>query len=686
MNPVTTVLLAITVTFTVYTATFTIGATTATHFETTDHVCVIAGPIWRGHAAPEFLFALTRSSNPVGLVRESDRKPDDSTQGGREDTPALDVPEGERSSEFPEELFITSGRPGAEHAEPSKVAFVKWLSKESAFISPKDTYSASGFELLLYSDGVYADGALAHIHARVEAAFADRGQTASRAFAQEVAYAVARRSLVHRRELNPEGLLNLKNGVLDLKTGHFDPHSPTRRFTRQIPFDFDPNARCAKFLEFLEQVLPKERERREVQKLFGYCVGVPGNPYQCAHMFVGQGNNGKSKLLAILRVLLGKENVAAETLQSLTELQFSSAKLFGKLACIFADLPSNPIRYTSMFKALTGEDLVRAELKFGAIFYFLNGAKLVFSANELPEVSDRTRAFWRRWFLIRFEQDFTGREDRTLPDRLYPELPGILNWALAGVPLLGEDHGFLTELGAEDLKSEWRKLSDTLAWFVAEMVEDDANNIVPKEDFYEAYTAFCAVNRGHAKTPETVGKELPRHAPYIRTAKPRLEPNGPQVRCWKGLRLRSEGRKPVSPVSPVSDSPQPASPDEAETGETSETGGLPLAADWETDPGDLFPGRETRADGAREKRKGQPDKSTGRGKAPRRRWPKPGAVGTWEDLDTGEAVTVVYDSTDQKWHQSGDLRTRRDGASGEIITEVLDSNDKRWHRFERGRK
>ncbi|EQD31593.1 DNA primase, partial [mine drainage metagenome] len=261
----------------------------------------------------------------------------------------------------------------------------------------------------------------------------------------------------------------------------------------------------------MDEVLPSEKARQEVQKLFGYCIGVPGHPYQCAHLFVGEGNNGKSTLLAVLIALLGKENVSAETLTSLTENRFAGANLWGKLANVFADLPTNPLRYTSVFKALTGGDKVRAEAKFGKTFYFVNGAKLIFSANELPEVNDRTRAFWRRWQLVRFDQDFTGREDRTLLGKLLAELPGILNWALAGISVLDRDAGFLTELGADDLKSEWRRRSDTLAWFVSDQVVVDPTERMPKEEFYEAYAEFCAANQASPKSPEHVGKELPRH-------------------------------------------------------------------------------------------------------------------------------------------------------------------------------
>ncbi|HXQ79408.1 MAG TPA: phage/plasmid primase, P4 family [Thermoplasmata archaeon] len=473
---------------------------------------------------------------------------------------------------FPEGLFANEGT--AEHPDlkPSRVGFVRWLMKEGTYAAPSDTFGDRGFEVLLYEGGLYRDGAPAFIHARVEDAFEYAGLTASKSFAQEVVGSVARRSLKPRSSFNPPGFLNLENGVYEIATGELHPHSPVRRFTWQLPIKFDPSATCPAFLRFLVEVLPEEKMRHEIQKLFGYCIGVPGHPYQCAHLFVGEGNNGKSTVLTVLTSLLGRENVTAETLTSLTENTFAPANLWGKLANVFADLPSNPLRYTSVFKALTGGDKVRAEHKFGKTFYFVNGAKLVFSANELPEVNDRTRAFWRRWFLIRFDQDFTGREDRALQGKLLAELPGVLHWALAGIPMLEKDAGFLTELGADDLKSEWRRRSDTLAWFVSERVVVQATERTQKEEFYEAYAEFCAANQASPKSPETVGKELPRHAPSVRTARSRV--SGEIVRFWQGLRLRPDAgvQPPVTPATPGTGASQTTLPDGPVLGVSSVTG------------------------------------------------------------------------------------------------------------------
>ncbi len=500
---------------------------------------------------------------------------------------------------FPTDLFVNEGTVQKPDWRPVRVAVVRWLTKEGTYAAPREMYGERGFELYLYDGGIYRDGATAYIHSRIEDAHEHIGLTAQKSFIQEATAGVARRNLKALSTFNPPGFLNLENGVYEIATSELHPHSPARRFTWQLPIKFDPSVGCPAWLRFLAEVMPDERTRREIQKLFGYCIGVPGNPYQCATLFVGEGNNGKSTVLSVLTAVLGKENVAAETLTSLTEdYRFSTVNLWGKLANIFADLPTNPLRYTGTFKALTGGDLMRAEHKFGKTFYFTNPAKLVFSANELPQVDDRTLAFWRRWNLFKFEVNFTGREDRALLGKLLAELPGVLNWALAGIPLLTQDAGFITGIGADDLKSEWRRRSDTLAWFVEERVIADPTARAPKDEFYEAYADFCAANKATPRSPEIVGKLLPMHLPSVRSA--RAREGGDVVRFWLGMRLRSGApgvQPPGTPSTPdTGGGRQEQLPDGGVSGVSSVSGsctpGSPAteeAGNWTVPPKDRAP-------------------------------------------------------------------------------------------------
>ncbi len=398
-------------------------------------------------------------------------------------------------------------------------------------------------EVLVYGEGAYHPHGEVVVRAWTEAAYREaEGASPKSHLVNEVLATVHRRTYVPRDGFNPPGLLCLRNVVLDLATREMRPHAPEPRFTIQLPVAYDPDARAPRFARFLEEVLPDPMARETVQLLAGYTL-EPGNRYQRAFMFHGSGANGKSTLQGVLRALLGPRNVSAETLQTLSRSLYATASLWGRLANICPDIPPAPLRYTDVFKGLTGGDAVRGERKFHDTFEFVNPAKLIFSANELPPVDDKTFAFWRRWVIVDFPNRFTGDDEnpRLLETlTLDAELSGVLNWALAGLEAL-RARGFPERHQAEDLREKWQRRSDSLYWFLQERVEVDPQGWVAKADFNEAYDAFCKEYDEVKKKLTVVGTELPEHVPQVRTKRERH--GGPQVWGWAGIRLREEGEE-----------------------------------------------------------------------------------------------------------------------------------------------
>jgi P4 family phage/plasmid primase-like protien len=444
---------------------------------------------------------------------------------------------------------------------PDRASFVEGVMLEHRFRATRDND-----DLFYYRDGFYSPKAKTRIREWVEEQFRSRGETASSAFTTEVIGGVTRRSYIERESFNPPGKLCLENGVLDLASLTVSPHDPELPFTYRLPVRYDPSATCPTFERFISEVVPAEGEREKVRLLFGYCL-EPGNRYQVAFLAVGDGNNGKTTALCLLRDLLGAESVSSEILQSLCEGRFGTYSLWGKLANVCTDIPASPIRYTGTFKMLTGgEDSVRAERKFADAFFFTNPAKLVFSANELPPVeNDRSYAFWRRWVTIEFPVVLTGREDRDLPLKLRAELPGVLIWALEGLRWLRAAGGFPATPGG--LKEDWRRRSEPLYWFVSERARIGPNQEVKKADLYEAYAEFADEKNLPRMEPERVGSLLPKYVPTVRTVKHRVR--GTLERFWAGVGLRGDTDPPASPDSPASPAP-------IEAGEAGETGGSAL--------------------------------------------------------------------------------------------------------------
>jgi hypothetical protein len=107
-------------------------------------------------------------------------------------------------------------------------------------------------------------------------------------------------------------LLNLENGVLNLRTLEFMPHDPDSKLTKLAPVTYDPNADCPKWKAFLQRIFNNnERLIRFVQRAVGYSL-TGSTREQCLFFLHGTGANGKSTFLEVIRALLGDYAVTAE--------------------------------------------------------------------------------------------------------------------------------------------------------------------------------------------------------------------------------------------------------------------------------------------------------------------------------------------------------------------------------------
>jgi DNA polymerase-1 len=130
--------------------------------------------------------------------------------------------------------------------------------------------------------------------------------------------------------------------------------------------------------------------------------------------------------------IAGTENTSAVTLHQLSDDKFAAANLYLRALNVAADLSAKHVSDMSTFKMLTGEDVVHANRKYGREFQFTNQALFAFSANELPTVSEASRAYANRIKPFEFPYSFAGREDPSIEDRIMAELPGILvRWVAA---------------------------------------------------------------------------------------------------------------------------------------------------------------------------------------------------------------------------------------------------------------
>lgn len=327
-------------------------------------------------------------------------------------------------------------------------------------------------------------------------------------------------------------ILNLRNGLFNVLDDSFKAHTPEYFSTVQIKASYMPDADCPQFVKYLQSMLGEE-EIYLVQEIFGYLL-LPVNKAQKSFVFVGAPNAGKSTLLNVVQeILLGSENVSNIPWQNLAD-RFNKAELFGKLANIFADLPSKSIDDNGMFKALTGEDFITAERKNKDPFSFRPYARFLFSCNEIPRnYGDRSEGFYRRLIIIRFEKSVPkGQRDPNLAEKLAAERDGILMWALIGLKrLIAANYAFSeTEKTRAEL-DRYRIESNSVLSFAKMYCQQAENGVVVRDDLFLRYKEYCG-NAGMKPVSQTnFNKELEAGYPEITRGRDKLS----KRRIWRGI-------------------------------------------------------------------------------------------------------------------------------------------------------
>lgn len=305
------------------------------------------------------------------------------------------------------------------------------------------------------------------------------------------------RLLVQRdiRELNANPyIINVRNGLYNVLEDTLTEHTPDYLSTVQLDVAYDKAAGCPLFRKFLAESMGGDMEQVGlIQEMLGYFL-IPVNSAQKCFVIVGAASAGKSVLLRVLNdVLLGRRNVSNVSWQALNE-RFKTAELFGKLANIFADLPTKNIDDNGIFKALVGEDYLTVEKKNKNPFSFQSSARLLFSCNSIPKnYGDRSEGFYRRLVILRFKYTVPKeKRDPELLEKFRMEADGIFLFALEGLRrLMGNRYIFSeTQVNADELQ-QYREESDSVLSFVKDCCELSAEHSVGSTELFHAYKGYC---------------------------------------------------------------------------------------------------------------------------------------------------------------------------------------------------
>lgn len=301
--------------------------------------------------------------------------------------------------------------------------------------------------------------------------------------------------------------INLKNGMFDWASGTLYEHDPKYLSTVQLNVEYDATSSCPQFESWLEEVVPEDA-RQLVWEVLGYMF-YNGNPFSRAMLLLGTGGTGKSTFLRVLQHMLGTSNVSTISLRAISEDEFARATLFGKIANICGDIDAKFLEDSSMFKAITGGDMISAQHKFKNPFSFTPWAVPIFSANKIWRTNDDSEGYMRRWLLLPFPNkvDRSKAFDESL---LFGESAGIFLRAMASLRELMARGNFEPSGSAESLLEEFKVESDVVRLWLRddERITVDETSKTSRTDIYNRYKQWCAENGYKSKGSSELYKSL----------------------------------------------------------------------------------------------------------------------------------------------------------------------------------
>lgn len=308
-------------------------------------------------------------------------------------------------------------------------------------------------------------------------------------------------------------LLTVLNGTIDLRTATIRAHGRDDLITKLVPAEYDPAAECPRWLAFLERILGGDEEMVGfLQRAVGYSL-TGATSEQCLFFLYGEGANGKSTFLEMLRLLGGEYAMQADFTTFLDGPRADGprndiARMFGARLVTSSEVGEGKRLNESLVKSLTGGDTVAARFLYAEAFEFRPAFKLWLAANHRPVIRGTDDAIWRRIRLIPFTVQIPeGERDPFLVRQLTAELSGILAWAVEGCQRWLEN-GLRPPAGVIQATTEYRQESDALGAFLEENCVIGVGEFVKASELYQAYVKWAEA-QGHGRMSSTAfGRRL----------------------------------------------------------------------------------------------------------------------------------------------------------------------------------
>ena len=300
---------------------------------------------------------------------------------------------------------------------------------------------------------------------------------------------------------SPPNLVAFANGVLDVNTMELRPYSPDDVIPNVVPHDWDPFASCDAVDNTLRKMACGDPGMEmNLSEIMGLCL-YRSAKYGYCPILLGEGSNGKSTYIKMLRALVGADNVSSLDINVIGE-RFQAVRLMGKLANLGDDISNEFLsgNVLAVVKKVATGDVVYSDVKNGQGVEFTPYATMVFSANKFPKLGDSSGGTMRRLFPLQFNARFS-RDDQDFDPNIGEKLTSpeacryMCRLAVAGLRRVIESGRMTPNLASVSIVNEIKVDNNTvLQWMDGGDI--DGNTVVGMrpQAVYNSYHSWCLDN------------------------------------------------------------------------------------------------------------------------------------------------------------------------------------------------
>ena len=252
-----------------------------------------------------------------------------------------------------------------------------------------------------------------------------------------------------------------------------------------------------RWFQYLHELLHDE-DIPTVQEYMGYCL-IPTTKAQKMLMIVGRGGEGKSRIGAVLRAILG-DNMVNGNLNKVETNRFARADLEHMLVMVDDDMKLEALPQTNYIKTIITAELPldlekKSQQSYQAEIYcrFIG-----FGNGPMQALYDRTDGFFRRQIILTTRPKDKNRvDDPFLSEKLIAEMDGIFPWMLEGLKrLIVNNYEFtISPRARENMKMAVSDGNNIVEFMASEgYIRLKADMEVSTKDVYAVYKIWCEDN------------------------------------------------------------------------------------------------------------------------------------------------------------------------------------------------